>query len=53
MDHGAWQEMAVVGVVARTHGRHGEVVVKSETDFPGSAFPRGRHLVPGAGREAG
>jgi 16S rRNA processing protein RimM len=44
MDHGAWQEMAVVGVVARTHGRHGEVVVKSETDFPEARFRAGGTL---------
>lgn len=44
MDHGAWQEMAIVGVVARTHGRHGEVVVKSETDFPEARFRAGGTL---------
>ena len=44
MDHGSWQEMAVVGIVARTHGRHGEVVVKPETDFPEARFRAGGTL---------
>lgn len=41
MEHGSWQEMAVVGVVARTRGRHGEVVVNPETDFPEERFRAG------------
>ena len=44
MDHGSWQEMAVVGVVARTRGRHGEVVVNAETDFPEERFRAGGTL---------
>ena len=44
MDHGSWQEMAVVGVVARTHGRHGEVVVNPQTDFPEERFRAGGTL---------
>jgi len=44
MDHEAWHEMAVVGVVARTHGRHGEVVVNPETDFPEERFRTGGTL---------
>ena len=44
MDHGSWGEMAVVGVVARTHGRHGEVVVNPETDFPEERFRAGGTL---------
>ena len=44
MDHGSWREMAVVGVVARTHGRHGEVVVNPETDFPEERFRTGGTL---------
>lgn len=44
MEHGSWQEMAVVGVVARTHGRHGEVVVNPETDFPEERFRAGGTL---------
>lgn len=44
MDPGPWQEMAVVGVVARTHGRHGEVVVQPQTDFPEQRFRVGGTL---------
>ena len=44
MDHEAWREMAVVGTVARTHGRHGEVVVNPETDFPEERFRTGGTL---------
>jgi 16S rRNA processing protein RimM len=36
--------MAVVGVVARTHGRRGEVVVNPETDFPEARFRAGSTL---------
>lgn len=44
MDHGPWREMALVGVVARTHGRRGEVVVRPETDFPEERFRAGGTL---------
>lgn len=44
MEQGPWREMAVVGVVARTHGRHGEVVVNPETDFPEERFRAGGTL---------
>ena len=44
MDHQSWRRMAVVGVVARTHGRHGEVVVNPETDFPDERFRAGGTL---------
>ena len=44
MEAAAWDEMALVGVVARTHGRHGEVVVKPETDFPEDRFAPGGTL---------
>ena len=44
MDHQSWRRMAVVGVVARTHGRHGEVVVNPETDFPEERFRAGGTL---------
>lgn len=37
----AWDEMALVGVVARTHGLHGDVVVHAETDFPEHRFAPG------------
>ena len=32
--------MVVIGRVARTHGRHGEVIVNLETDFPERRFRR-------------
>ena len=44
MGHACWRDMAVVGVVARTHGRHGEVVVNPETDFPQERFRAGGTL---------
>ena len=44
MDHGPWREMALVGVVARAHGRRGEVVVRPETDFPEERFRAGGTL---------
>ncbi len=44
MDSAAWDDMALVGVVARTHGRHGEVVVNPETDFPEDRFAPGGTL---------
>ena len=34
--------MVLVGVVARTHGRRGDVVVNPETDFPEERFAPGR-----------
>ena len=36
--------MAVVGVVARTRGRHGEVIVNPATDFPQARFRAGGTL---------
>jgi 16S rRNA processing protein RimM len=36
--------MAVVGRVARAHGRHGQVIVNVETDFPESRFHVGASL---------
>lgn len=44
MDRGAWQEMAVVGIVARTHGLRGEVVINPATDFPQERFRAGGTL---------
>ena len=35
-----WDAMVVVGRVARTHGRRGEVIVNLETDFPERRFRR-------------
>lgn len=43
-DRASWDDMAVVGVVARTHGRHGELVVNPETDFPDVRFRAGSTL---------
>jgi 16S rRNA processing protein RimM len=37
-----WDDFVLVGRVARTHGRRGEVIVNPETDFPDERF------VPGA-----
>lgn len=34
----------LVGVVARSHGNRGEVIVNSETDFPEDRFRAGAHL---------
>jgi 16S rRNA processing protein RimM len=36
-----WLDMVLVGVIARPHGLQGEVVVKSETDFPDQRFAVG------------
>ena len=37
----SWVDMAVVGTVARTHGRKGDVVVNLLTDFPEHRFQVG------------
>ena len=34
----SWQEMVVVGCVARAHGKRGEVIINTETDFPEQRF---------------
>jgi 16S rRNA processing protein RimM len=39
-----WDEMAVVGRVARPHGLRGEVVINSETDFPERRFSAGAEV---------
>jgi 16S rRNA processing protein RimM len=39
-----WQEMAVVGRVARRHGNRGEVIIDPETDFPEQRFKVGSTL---------
>ena len=44
METAGWDEMALVGVVARTHGLQGEVVVNPETDFPEDRFAPGGTL---------
>ena len=39
-----WEEMAVVGRVARPHGLRGQVIVNPETDFPEERFRQGAEL---------
>ena len=33
-----WDDMILVGIVARTHGNRGQVIVNAETDFPDARF---------------
>jgi 16S rRNA processing protein RimM len=40
-----WDDAILVGVVARTHGNRGEVVVNAETDFPEERFRAGAQLM--------
>ena len=42
---GEWDDAILVGVVARTHGNRGEVVVNPETDFPEERFREGAQLM--------
>ena len=39
-----WEEMAVVGRIARAHGIRGQVIVNAETDFPDERFQPGAEL---------
>jgi 16S rRNA processing protein RimM len=39
-----WEEMAIVGHIARTHGLRGEVIVNVDTDFPEERFHPGAEL---------
>jgi 16S rRNA processing protein RimM len=39
-----WDDMVLVGIVARTHGNRGEVILNSETDFPELRFRIGATL---------
>jgi 16S rRNA processing protein RimM len=39
-----WDEMALVGRIARTHGLRGQVIVNLETDFPEERFRPGSEL---------
>ena len=39
-----WDDGILVGVIARTHGNRGEVIVNSETDFPEERFRKGAKL---------
>jgi len=41
----AWDELVVVGRVARTHGRRGEVILNSESDFADERFRPGNRLL--------
>ena len=40
-----WDDAILIGVVARTHGNRGEVIVNSETDFPEERFYEGAQLM--------
>jgi 16S rRNA processing protein RimM len=40
-----WDDAVLVGVIARTHGNKGEVVVNAETDFPEERFRAGAQLM--------
>jgi len=39
-----WDDMAVVGRIARAHGIRGQVIVNPETDFPEARFQAGAEL---------
>lgn len=43
----SWEAMAVVGRVARAHGRRGQVVIDADTDFPARRFRCGNVLYAG------
>src|SRR6187402_1955818 len=40
-----WDDAILVGVIARTHGNKGEVVVNPKTDFPEERFQAGASLM--------
>ena len=40
-----WDDAILIGVVARTHGNRGEVIVNPETDFPEERFEPGAQLM--------
>lgn len=40
-----WDDAILVGVVARTHGNRGEVIINAETDFPEERFVEGAQLM--------
>jgi 16S rRNA processing protein RimM len=48
----AWDDLVVVARVARSHGRRGEVILNSETDFPEQRFAAGNRLMVRRGAEA-
>jgi 16S rRNA processing protein RimM len=39
-----WHDMVLVGIVARTHGNRGQVIVNNESDFPELRFRPGARL---------
>jgi 16S rRNA processing protein RimM len=39
-----WEEMALVGRIARPHGIRGQVIINPETDFPDERFQPGAEL---------
>jgi len=39
-----WDDMILVGIVARSHGNRGQVIVNAETDFPETRFRPGARL---------
>jgi 16S rRNA processing protein RimM len=39
-----WNEMALVGRIARAHGNKGQVIITVDTDFPGERFRPGAEL---------
>jgi 16S rRNA processing protein RimM len=41
---GEWEQMVIVGRIARAHGIRGQVIVNPETDFPGERFRTGQVL---------
>lgn len=40
-----WDDAILIGVIARTHGNKGEVVINPLTDFPEDRFPAGASLM--------
>ena len=40
-----WDDAILIGVIARTHGNRGEVIVNPETDFPEERFHDGARLM--------
>jgi 16S rRNA processing protein RimM len=40
-----WDDAILIGVIARTHGNRGEVIINPETDFPEERFYEGARLM--------
>ena len=47
-----WDDMVLVGRIARPHGLRGQVVVNPETDFVEERFAGGRHVLDAVGPRA-